>query len=77
MLKYSVSLYHIKNQTLLCREQQVATDDITEQYMWTVDIDNGVRKMIEDSIQSCNEIIKQFSDLNQQLFDIFKKEYKC
>ena len=71
-LVYSVSLFDIEHQTLLCRAQQSATNAITEQYMWTVDVDSGARKMIESSIQSCNEIIKQFSDLNQRLFDIFK-----
>lgn len=71
-LKYPVSLFHIEHQTPLSRAQQSATDAITEQYIWTVDVDSGARKMIESSIQSCNEIIKQFSDLNQRLFDIFK-----
>lgn len=75
-LKYSISSYHVENQTLLCGEQQVATDAITEQYMWTTDIESGTRKMIENSIQSCNEIIRQFLDLGQQLFNTSKNNLK-
>ena len=71
-LKLPVSLFHVENQTLLCREQQVATDDITERYMWTTDIESGMKTMIEESIQVCNDTIKQFSELNQQLFDLYK-----
>ena len=71
-LKLPVSLFHVENQTLLCREQQVATDDITERYMWTTDKESGMKKMIEESIQVCNDTIKQFSELNQQLFDLYK-----
>lgn len=54
------------------REQQVATDDVTERYMWTTDTESGMKKMIEESIQVCNDTIKQFSELNQQLFDLYK-----
>ena len=71
-LKYTVSLFHVENQTLLCREQQVPTDDITERYMWTTDIESGMKTMIEESIQVCNDTIKQFSELNQQLFNLYK-----
>ena len=71
-LKYRVRLYHVENKTLLCREQQVATDDITERYMWTTDKESGMKKMIEESIQVCNDAIKQLSELNQQLFDLYK-----
>lgn len=71
-LKLPVSLFHVENQTLLCREQQVATDDITERYVWTIDIESGMKTMIEESIQVCNDTIKQFSELNQQLFDLYK-----
>ena len=71
-LKLPVSLFHVENQTLLCREQQVATDDITERYMWTTDTESGMKTMIEESIQVCNDTIKQFSELNQQLFDLYK-----
>ncbi len=71
-LKLPVSLFHVENQTLLCREQQVATDDITERYVWTTDIESGMKTMIEESIQVCNDTIKQFSELNQQLFDLYK-----
>lgn len=70
-LKYRVRLHHVENKTLLYREQQVATDDITERYMWTTDTESGMRKMIEESIQMCNDTIKQFSELNQQLFDLY------
>lgn len=71
-LKLTVSLFHVENQTLLWREQQVPTDDITERYMLTTDIESGMKKMIEESIQVCNDTIKQFSELNQQLFDLYK-----
>ena len=71
-LKLPVSLFHVENQTLLCREQQVPTDDITERCMWTTDIESGMKKMIEESIQVCNDTIKQFSELNQQLVDLYK-----
>lgn len=71
-LKLTVSLFHVENQTLLWREQQVPTDDITERYMWTTDIESGMKTMIEESIQVCNDTIKQFSELNQQLFDLYK-----
>lgn len=71
-LKLPVSLYHVENQTLLGREQQVATDDIIERYMWTTDTESGMKEMIEESIQVCNDTIKQFSELNQQLFDLYK-----
>ena len=71
-LKLPVSLFHVENKTLLCRGQQVATDDITERYVWTTDIESGMKKMIEESIQVCNDTIKQFSELNQQLFDLYK-----
>lgn len=71
-LKLPVSLYHVENKTLLGREQQVATDDIIERYMWTTDIESGMKTMIEESIQVCNDTIKQFSELNQQLFDLYK-----
>ena len=67
------SSLHVENQTLLCRGQQVATDDITERYVWTTDIESGMKTMIEESIQVCNDTIKQFSELNQQLFDLYKK----
>ena len=70
-LKLTVGLFHVKNQTLLWIEQQVATDDITERYMLTTDIESGMKKMIEESIQVCNDTIKQFSELNQQLFDLY------
>lgn len=71
-LKLTVGLFHVKNQTLLWREQQVTTDDITERYMLTTDIESGMKKMLEESIQICNDTIKQFSELNQQLFDLYK-----
>ena len=71
-LKLPVSLFHVEYQTLLCREQQVPTDDITERCMWTTDIESGMKTMIEESIQVCNDTIKQFSELNQQLFDLYK-----
>ena len=71
-LKYTVSLFHVENQTLLCREQQVPTDDIMERYVWTTDTESGMKEMIEESIQVCNDTIKQFSELNQQLFDLYK-----
>lgn len=71
-LKLRVSLYHVENQTLLGKEQQVATDDIIERYMWTTDTESGMKEMIEESIQVCNDTIKQFSELNQQLFDLYK-----
>lgn len=71
-LRLPVSLFHVENQTLLCREQQVATDDITERYMWTTDIESGMKNMVQESIQVCNDTIKQFSELNQQLFDLYK-----
>lgn len=71
-IRLPVSLSNVKNKTLLGREQQVATDDITERYMWTTDKESGMKKMIEESIQVCNDTIKQFSELNQQLFDMYK-----
>ena len=71
-IRLPVSLFNVKNQTLLCRAQQIATDDITECYMWTTDIESGMKTMIEESIQVCNDTIKQFSELNQQLFDLYK-----
>ena len=71
-LKLTVSLFHVENQTLLWREQQVPTDDITERYMWTTDTESGMKKMVEESIQVCNDTIKQFSELNQQLFNLYK-----
>lgn len=71
-LKLPVSLCNVESQTLLCRAQQAAPDDITERYMWTTDIESGMKKMIEESIQVCNDTIKQFSELNQQLFDLYK-----
>ena len=71
-IRLPVSLSNVKNKTLLGREQQVATDDITERYMWTTDKESGMKKMIEESIQVCNDAIKQFSELNQQLFDLYK-----
>ena len=71
-LKLPVSLFHVENKTLLCRGQQVATDDITERYVWTIDTESGMKTMIEESIQVCNDTIKQFSELNQQLFDLYK-----
>lgn len=71
-LKYTISLFHVENQTLLCREQQVPTDDIMERYVWTTDTESGMKEMIEESIQVCNDTIKQFSELNQQLFDLYK-----
>ena len=71
-LKLPVSLFHVENQTLLCREQQVATDDLTERYVWTTDTESGMKTMIEESIQVCNDTIKQFSELNQQLFNLYK-----
>ena len=71
-LKLTVSLFHVENQTLLWREQQVPTDDITERYMWTTDIESGMKKMVQESVQVCNDTIKQFSELNQQLFDLYK-----
>lgn len=71
-IRLSVSLFHVENQTLLWREQQVATDDITERYMWTTDTESGMKEMIEESIQVCNDTIEQFSELNQQLFDLYK-----
>lgn len=71
-IRLPVSIFNVKNQTLLCRVQQIATDDITERYMWTTDKESGMKKMIEESIQVCNDIIKQFSELNQQLFDLYK-----
>ena len=40
--------------------------------MWTTDIESGMKTMIEESIQVCNDTIKQFSELNQQLFDLYK-----
>lgn len=70
--KFIVSLFHVENQTLLRRGQQIATDDITERYVWTTDIESGMKKMIEESIQVCNDTIKKFSELNQQLFDLYK-----
>lgn len=71
-LKFTVSLFHVENQTLLWRLQQIATDDITERYVWTTDTESGMKKMIEESIQVCNDTIKQFSELIQQLFDLYK-----
>lgn len=71
-IRLPISLSNVENQTLLCRAQQIATDDITERYMWTTDIESGMKKMIEESIQVCNDTIKQFSELNQQLFDLYK-----
>lgn len=71
-LKLTVSLFHVENQTLLWREQQVPTDDITERYVWTTDTESGMKTMIEESIQVCNDTIEQFSELNQQLFDLYK-----
>ena len=44
-LKLPVSLFHVENQTLLRREQQVPTDDITERYVWTTDIESGMKKV--------------------------------
>lgn len=71
-LKFTVSLFHVENQTLLWRGQQIATDDITERYVWTTETESGMKKMIEESIQVCNDTIKQFSELIQQLFDLYK-----
>ena len=45
-LKLPVSLFHVENQTLLCREQQVPTDDITERCMWTTYIEIEMKTMI-------------------------------
>ena len=77
-LRLSVSLFNVENQTLLWREQQIATDDITERYVWTTDTESGMKKMIEESIRVCNDTIKQLSELNQQLFDLYKNNpYIC
>lgn len=70
--KYYVNIFHIENQTLLCGEQADAEDEVLSRYLWTTDINSGMKKMIEESIEICNDKIKQFSNMSNQLFTMYK-----
>lgn len=67
-----VSIFHIENQTLLWGEQAGAEDEVLSRYMWTTDINSGMKKMIEESIDICNDKIKQFSEISNRLFIMYK-----
>ena len=67
-----VSIFHIENQTLLWGEQVDAEDEVLSRYMWTTDINSGMKKMIEESIDICSDMIKRFSEMSNQLFTMYK-----
>lgn len=67
-----VSIFHIENQTLLWGEQADAEDEVLSRYMWTTDINSGMKKMIEESIDICSDMIKRFSEMSNQLFIMYK-----
>ena len=67
-----VSIFHIENQTLLWGEQADAEDEVLSRYMWTTDINSGMKKMIEESIDICSDMIKRFSEMSNQLFTMYK-----
>lgn len=67
-----INIFHIENQTLLWGEQADAEDEVLSRYMWTTDINSGVKKMIEDAVEICNNVIKQFSEMSNQLFSLYK-----
>lgn len=70
--KEYVNIFHIENQTLLWGEQADAEDEVLSRYMWTTDINSGMKKMIEESIDICSDIIKQFSEMSNQLRIIYQ-----
>lgn len=67
-----VSIFHIENQTLLWGEQTDAEAEVLSRYMWTTDINSSMKKMIEESIDICSDMIKRFSEMSNQLFTIYK-----
>lgn len=67
-----VNIFHIENQTLLWGEQADAEDEVLSRYMWTTDINSGMKKMIEDAVEICNDVIKQFSEMSNQLLTLYK-----
>lgn len=67
-----VNIFHIENQTLLWGEQADAEGEVLSRYMWTTDINSGMKKMIEESIDICSDMIKRFSEMSNQLFTMYK-----
>lgn len=67
-----VRIYHIEHQTLLWGEQVDAEDEVLSRYMWTTDTNSGMKKMIEESIDVCNDMIKRFSEMSNQLSTMYK-----
>lgn len=67
-----VNIFHIENQTLLWGEQADAEDEVLSRYMWTTDINSGMKKMIEDAVEVCSDVIKQFSEMSNQLLTLYK-----
>lgn len=67
-----VNISHIENQDFLWGEMADAEDEVLSRYMWTTDIDSGMKKMIEESIDICSDKIKQFSNMSSQLITMYK-----
>lgn len=70
--RYYVNIFHIENRTLRWGEQADAEDEVLSRYMWTTDINSGMKKMIEESIDICSDVIKRFSEMSNQLFTMYK-----
>lgn len=71
-----VYTFFIEYQTLLWREHANAEDEVLSRYMWTTDINSGMKKMIENAVKVCNDVIKQFSEMYNQLFTLYKNNIK-
>lgn len=67
-----VNISHIENQEFVWGELADAEDEVLSRYMWTTDIDSGMKKMIEESIDICSDKIKQFSNMSSQLITMYK-----
>ena len=67
-----VNIFHIENQTFLWGEQADAEDEVLSRYMWTTDINSGMKEMIEEAVEICNDMIKRFSEMSNQLFTMYK-----
>lgn len=67
-----VNISHIENQVFVWGELADAEDEVLSRYMWTTDINSGMKKMIEEAVEICNDMSKKFSEMSNQLFTMYK-----